>query len=91
MSRVVLLRQSDADAIRDACEKVNGTRGGGRVNRHRENPPADKGGGSLQLLLLTTPPNGDSGAAVGTVITVNSDGTYTTTETTKAVICLTLN
>lgn len=90
MSRVVLLHQSDADTIRDVCEKVNGQRGGGRVNRHREETPAGKGG-SLQLLLLTTPPNGDSGAAIGTVIAVNSDGTYTTTETQKAVICLALN
>jgi hypothetical protein len=89
MSNVVLLRQSDADTIRDVCEKVNGKRGGGRVNRHRENPPAGKGG-SLQLLLLTTPPNGDSGAAVGTVITVNADGTYTETDQTRAVVCLAL-
>jgi hypothetical protein len=91
MRNIVLLRQSDADTIRDVCEKVNGKRGGGRVNRHREDAPAAKGGGSLQLLLLTTPPNGDSGAAVGTVITVNSDGTYTTSETKRAVICLALN
>lgn len=90
MSNVVLLRQSDADTIRDVCEKVNGKRGGGRVNRHRENPPAGKGGGSLQLLLLTTPPNGDSGAAVGAVVTVNSDGTYTETDQTRAVVCLAL-
>lgn len=49
------------------------------------------GGGSLQLLKLTTPPNGDGGAAIGKIITVNPDGTYTEENTEVSVICLALN
>jgi hypothetical protein len=47
-------------------------------------------GGSLQLLKITTPPNGGSGAATGKLITVNSDGTYTESDSEVAVICLAL-
>lgn len=49
------------------------------------------GGGSVKIMKLTTPPNGDGGAAVGTIITINSDGTYKEESTTEAVICLALN
>jgi hypothetical protein len=90
MSKVVLLKKSDADVVRDVCEIVNGTRGGGRVNRHREDPPAGKGG-SLQRLVITTPPNGGAGAAVGEIVQVNSDGTWQSTGEQRAVICPKLN
>jgi hypothetical protein len=90
MSKIVLLKKSDADVVRDVCETVNGTRGGGRVNRHREDPPAGKGG-SLQLLVITTPPNGGAGAAVGEIVQVNSDGTWQSTGERRAVICPKLN
>ena len=48
-------------------------------------------GGSVKIMKLTTPPNGDGGAAIGTIITINSDGTYTEEAATEAVICLALN
>lgn len=49
------------------------------------------GGGSVKIMKLTTAPNGDGGAAIGTIITINSDGTYTEEAATEAVICLALN
>lgn len=48
------------------------------------------GGGSVKIMKLTTPPNGGSGAATGKLITVNSDGTYTESDSEVAVICLAL-
>ena len=53
--------------------------------------PVQDSEGTLQLLKLTTPPNGDAGAAIGKIITVNPDGTYTEEGSEIAVICLALN
>lgn len=83
---IVLLRQSDAEVLRDVCKKVNGDRGGGRKNYHREEATG-KAGGPLQLLVITTPPNGGSGAAIGELIVINSDGSWQSTGTQKAVVC----
>lgn len=72
----------------------------GEESYHRKNPKQQmlprrvqpvQASGSLQLLKLTTPPNGDGGAAMGKIITVNSDGTYTEENTEISVICLALN
>ena len=53
-------------------------------------PEKVKATGGLQLVKITTPPNGNGGAAIGTIITINSDGTYTESGSEVAVICLAL-
>ena len=88
-----------SDALRQTVEsvlgrqvtiEVSGSRPRGR-STFTDRRGSYGGSGSVKIMKLTTAPNGDGGAAVGTIITINSDGSYTEESATEAVICLALN